>query len=553
MTGTVSAVMDVRGLVLESHADARARVRRRSLPATILFAALGVWVFTALPLAAERGAGATWVAGGLGVWAFGMAAAGVGLGLLRHPRRRSPVRGVVDDDGGQVSILRKPTGGFRASWTLFGGLAVLILAAVTVSLVDDPGPSEFIAAPFGLAIGLLLAIPAVSALTGKAHAGELAFHDGGLRFRQSTVRVALAWDDVVAVHVDEPLAEVRLTLIPDSPMLADKRAKTRDGDVVLSLSEWGILPTDVARLILEFANDRESRRDAGDPAGVTARLDALRALPVPRRRASWTVGRDSGAEVVHRSDADPWVPVRGTELTEEFSEAFRMRFIFLPGVAGTLLAVFVLVLVGPGWWGAIASLGFATGAVALTTLAASSGEGRGGVGPPLAAVSSGDGVVLRRGTRRSTALVVAGVGFACAVAAVTVRFAESWPVLAVAVGAAVACALLIPLGVRLAGRWHVGELVLGEHALTYRSGSSTTSVPWSELARADALWRSFLRVEDRDGASWRIDVRNMATTPGALVRLLEDYVRAGGPRGETRDAEALRLRLSALDTVRPRH
>src|SRR5690606_36848611 len=253
-----------------------------------------------------------------------MAGAGVALGLLRHPRQPSPVRGVLDDDGGDVSILRKPTGGFRAGWTLLGGFAVLVVAGVARGLADDPGPGDFVPALFGLAFALILAIPAVFALTGKAHAGELAFHDGGLRFRQSTVRVALAWDDVVAVHVDEPLAEVRLTLAPDSPTLADKRAKLRDGDLVLGLSEWGILPTDVARLILELANDRGFRRDAGDPAAISARLDSLRALPVRHRRASWTVGQDTGAEEDLRSDADPEVPVRGKELTEEFSEAFRM-------------------------------------------------------------------------------------------------------------------------------------------------------------------------------------------------------------------------------------
>src|SRR5690606_17306948 len=161
-----------------------------------LFVVLGAWVFTALPLAAERGAGATWAAGGLGLWAFLMAGAGVALGLLRHPRQPSPGRGVLDDDGGGVSILRKPTGGFRAGWTLLGGFAVLVLAGVARGLADDPGPGDFVPALFGLAFALILAIPAVFALTGKAHAGELAFHDGGLRFRQSTVRVALAWDDV---------------------------------------------------------------------------------------------------------------------------------------------------------------------------------------------------------------------------------------------------------------------------------------------------------------------------------------------------------------------
>ena len=137
MAGTVTAVTDVRGLVLESNADARARVRRRVVPATMLFTVLGVWVFTALPLAG-RGAGAVGVAVGLGVWAFGMAAAGACVGLLRHPRRRSPVRGTLDEDGGRVSILRKPTGGFRASWTLLGGFALLVIAGVSVSLVDDP-------------------------------------------------------------------------------------------------------------------------------------------------------------------------------------------------------------------------------------------------------------------------------------------------------------------------------------------------------------------------------------------------------------------------------
>ena len=550
-TGTVAAVTDVRDLVEQSHADARARVRRRIVPATLLFTALGVWVFTALPWTG-RGAGAMWAAGGLGLWAFVMAAAGVGLGLFRHPRRRSPVRGVLDDDGGRVSRLRKPTGGFRAASTLFGGLALLVLAGVTVSLLDEPGPGAFVAAPFGVVIGLLLATPAVAALTGKAHAGELVFHEGGLRFHQSTVRAAIAWDDIVAVHVDEPLAEVRLTLVPGSPVLADKRARARDGDVVLPLSEWGVLPTDVARLVLALANDHDVRRDAGDPAALEARLEALRAQPVMRRRASWQVGHDSGTEEVERSEADPWVPVRSTKLTEEFSEAFRIRVIFVPGVAGLLLAVFVLVLVGPGWWGAVASLGAATAAVALTTLAASSGEGRGGVGPPLATVASGEGVVLRRGARRTTALVVASAGLAATVAAVTGRFAATWPGLLVVVGAAVVCALLAPLAVRFTSRWYLGELVLDEHGLTYRSGWTTVTVPWSQLVRADALWRSLVRIEDRDGGSWRLDVRNMATTPAALVCLLEDYARAGGPRAATRDAEALRQRLAALDTATAR-
>jgi hypothetical protein len=547
MAGTVTAVTDVRGLVLESNADARARVRRRVVPATMLFTVLGVWVFTALPLAG-RGAGAVGVAVGLGVWAFGMAAAGACVGLLRHPRRRSPVRGTLDEDGGRVSILRKPTGGFRASWTLLGGFALLVIAGVSVSLVDDPGPRELIAAPFGVAIALLLALPAVGALTGKAHAGELAFHDGGLRFHQSTVRVALAWDDVVAVHVDEPLAEVRLTLAPDSPTLADKRAKLRDGDLVLGLSEWGILPTDVARLILELANDRGFRRDAGDPAAISARLDSLRALPVHHRRASWTVGQDTGAEEDLRSDTDPEVPVRGKELTEEFSEAFRMRVIFVPGMAGILLAVFMLVLVGPGWWGAIAGLGVGTGAVALTTLAASSGQGRGGVGPPLAALTTGDGVVLRRGARRSTAAVVAGAGFACAVVAVTARFSETLPTLAVVAGAGVACGLLVPLAARIAGRWYVGELVLDNHALTYRSGTSTASVPWAQLVRADAMWGSVVRVERRDGPPLRIDVRAMATDSSAVVTLLNECARHGRAP-DLRDVSALHHRLTRRRVV----
>jgi hypothetical protein len=527
----VSRVTDVRVLLGEAREAARARLLRTLLPGTVPLLALAVlaatsprtWPLT-IPLAL-------------------LAASVLAIALLGH-RGHASVRG-SGEDGDAATVIVRPCGEFWASSAAVGSLSLLVLGLLLVGVLDNP---------VSFLVGLVaiggLAIQPVAALTGHQVPGNLTLDPEGVRYRRRSARVAVEWDAVREVRVDESLGELRLIVdrwVPGSRPLEDFEDGARE--VVLRLRGWGVLPTDVARLVLHYAAHPEDRAELADSEAVTARLRHQSLTPVVRRRAVWAVGEDSGLEDVRRLDLDPWVPVwraTGSDVTRRALLGYHsVRALGLLCVLGVVVGGGALRgYVGPGPLGIAALLGVVTAVLSGTALLYVSGEDRRVIGRPLVTESK-DGVTratLGRARLRSWLAAVSGLGFAVSAAVTTFRFVGQWPVLAVVGGAVLTLVLLAPLLVTLTG-WSAGQLVIDDAGFTYRTGWRAVRVPWTQLVRADAMWGSVVRVERRDGPPLRIDLREMATNISAVVGFLDECARNGRAR-RIRDVDALYHRLT---------
>ena len=530
---------DVRVLVAEAERDARRRLQRRGGPGVVLFAVLG---------GASVAAGVTTVDPrglGIGLWFLAMGVTG-GLALALRHRGAGPR--VVDRTRAGATRLRRPAGAFRAGLAMLGVVALMpwgLIALGTGRLWNGGVP---------VLLGLLLALPALAALTGRYVAGELVLSRDTLRYRHLGFEATVTWDDVAVVSVSEPTREVRLRLLLGRSArtrhragpLRGQRAET-DGSVVLRLDEWGLLATDVARLVLHYAARPADRAELGTPA-ARERLERLRALRVDQRLGQWLVGRDTGLEDRGPSDRDAALPVWRTPPGDVGTDGLLAMY------RGQALAVLAAVSLAFAWgaWegmagaaGAVAAVALVVAAVAFGVLAFSAPRRRPSLdvvdvaGP----VSALDGVVLRRPAVPPRLLATALAGSGTAAGALVAHTAGTWPVVLTVVGAGVAVALVAPAVLLATRKVSVGELRLDEDGLAYRSRASSFTARWVDVARVDAMTDDVVRVERRDGVVGRLDLRGMLAGAYFVTIALATYARQGSPRGDTRSLEVMRLRL----------
>lgn len=369
---SVTGMSDVRVLWLEAATMLRRRARSRSYPAVVLFAGLGVWVGAYAVTASSAGAG--WVT----AWAAAVSLAAWWVGRQGVPSDPLPVTTTTADDGVQGTVLRKPPGLRRARALLLAVLAALPGWVAAVMVVRG----EVELAIFTGVIAALLGLPAVNLLTGRVRGEAILVTPQDLRVRVGRTWVGIAWDEILAVRADEPFAHVGLTLTADAAALSaiNKQSRTVLGseheswtrsrkrsklgvrdryglgspgpdEVLLAVRGWGLMATDVARLVLALASDPAARRDAADVTAMTARLGALRSRPVLRRRESLTVGADPSGASEQGDELDRWLPVWALPYAEQgvgsFPGGARVRRVFELSVLPIFLPVANLSLRGP--------------------------------------------------------------------------------------------------------------------------------------------------------------------------------------------------------------
>lgn len=530
----------MRDLTREAQQHARRRLRRRALPGTLLFLVLAL---AFLPFAGREPA-----MGVVGAVLLATVLATSTAAVLRHPRR-GPVLRETLVEGSPATVLSRPAGGFWAGLAVLGALALLPGAAAW----GLGAGGNTLGAVIAGAVALAVASPLLAALAGRYVAGEVVLTAHGLRYRHLGLESTAAWEDLVDVLVDEASSEVRLR--PSHPTRTRHRHRAGpvrgqhadpSGVLVLQVREWGLLATDVGRLVLHYAGTPADRTELGTPA-ARERLRRLTGLPVERRHDAWLVGRDTGLRTYAFDEQDVatpvWVDSAHDTATSALLEMYRYRGMFAAGLLGLGLVITALALM-PG----------APGFVAAAGLVVASGGGMGLVftspkRPDLAAAGDSglvdrlDGVVLRRAPLRHRLVATACAGTGVALSAVVVHSAGAWPVPATVVTSLLAAALLVPALLAATGRSAAGELVLDEAGLAYRAGRAAWSVGWSELARVDAMWDGVVRLERHDRTTLRLDVAGMPAHPYPVAELLTTYVRSGGPRGDTRSVETVRRRL----------
>ena len=531
---------DVRVLVGEARAEARRRLRRRTLPA----------VGVLLAVTAGFGVGAVVGDGGLAVvaaWFAALAVVLAGALPLRHPHR-APALEVETVAGTPSSVLRRPPGAFRAGLAILAVSAVLPAALAGLALTEGRPDIALGAA----AVAVLLLVPVGAALAGAYVPGDLALGPHGIRYRHLGLESWVAWDDVDVVEVREPATQVDV-VAPDGGVRHRYRAGLLRGQraappewAELHLREWGVLATDVGRLLLHYAAAPADRAELGTPAAA-ARWQAITTLPVDLRQAAWRVGEDDGLERVPQRRQDAalrvWHDAPGDRAAAAAGGYARRRLTAGLVVLGLAVVVGAVSRVdSPA--GVVAALGIAVAVAAGVALVLVAPR-RLDVGraPDEGGVARTDGVVLRRSAVRLWLGAAVPGGLALAAGAALVNNAVSWPAGVTAAVGLLTAGLLAPAVLVALGGYSPGELLLTEQELRYRSGLRSWRAAWGDLVQVDAMWDDVVRVERRDGAVHWLDARGLPVPSDDVVDLLEGYVLAGGPRGDTRSVAAVLRRV----------
>ncbi|KGM13429.1 hypothetical protein [Cellulomonas bogoriensis] len=537
---------DLRPLLVEVEDEVRRRRVRLLVPAAAVLLLFGVLMLF--------GAGHDPLLGfaGAGVALFGVASTIVVV--IRHRARGVRLR-TERVDGAPATVVRLRAAGFWASMGVLGAIALIALVGgVVAASGGDVG--------LGVVLGVVAVVvgwPLVLAAVGRSVPGDVTLTAAGVRYRILGLESVIAWEHLEAVTVFEGRRTLLLHPAPDTS--ASHRYRTwprrrhakREGMVEVGMQDWGVLATDVGRLILHYAQNPSDRAELGTPA-ATGRWNQVTAAAVPRRFDQWVVG-DPGTrshDGTHPGDEGD----AGWPLWVDTSQDAAFRSIQWGGRLWLALGV-LLILPGafaigePGPWGPVAVGAFALAGLMTVALGMVSPRPPGLVaaGPSVQAPTADGGVVLRGSAVLMRMGAVVLFSLAVGTAATTLLFATT--LIAGLGGVLLALALLVVPVLVVTGRMVARELHLDEHGLTYRSRWSRSTVPWSRAVRADLLRDGQIRVGLPDGGSIRVDAGAMAASPGQVAIVLDRYARHDGPRGETRDLEGMRraLLLTGEDDV----
>lgn len=561
---------DLRPLVERAAEVSDLRQRRTGMRAAAVLLGLAA-LFVAVSVAQDRPGGLV-----LAVALVGTAAMAL-VGALVHRRRPVAVLrtvpgtlpGITPSTTGAATQVRAP--GARLAQVMLM-LAWLGASAAGVG-VTGVRRGAVVLGVLLLVSGVALVLPPVMWALGRYVPGALTMDRETLRYRAFGLESTVRWADVAAVEWSEPEHRLVLRVGPDAAVTHRYRSWPLRGlradgptSAVLAVRDWGLLPTDLARLVVLCAADPAARAELGTPTALL-RARGLVGQPFARPTGRWQAG--AGLPTDHPESTAPTPGLAdgaaadqpvwhepAVIATRRVAGYYRRRF-FL-----TLGAVSVAVGFSAGIVGivepasgvpllALATAGLCSAIAALRTFPP----------PSLAPVArtaphGADGVVLARSRAqhrlRVAAVVSLGVWLASTAFVLGELSGDAWGVL---VGVLAVPLLTAPLLV-LRGVVTPGAITVTPAGIGYRNGLRRWSVPWSSVQSAQLAWDDvvYLRLHlaatpggaDRRTVSPRgrlLDARGTAASGTALAQAVDHWAQRGGPGTEALDVSAVATRL----------